>query len=135
MHIAFKITPLIITGTIMVLLGLICDGIIIARFVPNTQFRVGPKPWGLRALAVGVLLLTVLFVLSNICYALIGALLHHKHIVQLTGIILPVELVLHIAALAGFAVYFSRQRFHFRQDLGLHTLSIGAEAEIGIAHV
>ena len=132
MHIAFKITPLIIAGTIIVLLGLICDGIIIARFLPATQFRVGPKPWGLRALAVGVLLLTGLFVVANLCYALIAALLHHKHISQLTGIILPVEMLLRIVALACGAVYFRRQRFDIRQALGLDAITVGAAAGWGV---
>ena len=132
MHIGFKITPLIIAGAIVVLLGLICDGIIIARFSAAPQSRVGPKPWGLRALAIGTLLLTVLFAIANIFYASIAALLHRKHISQLTELILPVELLLRIATLVGFAEYFRRHRFNLRQVLGLDTIHIGAAVGWGV---
>lgn len=129
---AFKITPLIIAGTVIVLLGLICDGIIISRFSSAAQFRVGPKPWGRRALVIGALLLTLLFAFANIFYASIATLLHRKHISQLTGLILPMELLMRIAALAGFAMYFRRQRLDLRQALGLDAIAIGAAAGWGV---
>jgi len=43
----FKFPFLIVVGLVVVLLSLICAAIIISRFLPASQFRVTPEPWGL----------------------------------------------------------------------------------------
>jgi len=132
MPFAFKISPLVVGGTIVVLLGLVCDAIIIARFFPSPQYRVTPKPWGLRVLAVSVLMLVGLLLVANGCYALLGWLLHKQTSFKLAPIVLPVELLLRIGILAGFAVYFRHCRINLRHALGLDTTPLGAAAGWGV---
>ena len=128
---AFKISPLLLVGTIVVVLGLICDAVIIARFLPVPPFRVPPKPWGGRALLISVLGLGGLIVLANGCYALLAALQHTKNIFKLAGIVLPSELLLRLGVLAGFVAYFRRSQIRIRPALGLDSMPFAAAAGWG----
>ena len=132
MPFAFKISPLLLAGTIVVVLGLICDAVIIARFLPVPHYRVPPKPWGGRALLISVLVLAGLIVLANGCYALLATLQHTKNVFKLAAIILPSELFLRVGILAGFVVYFRRCRILLRPALGLDAMPLGAAAGWGV---
>lgn len=128
----FKISPLVLAGTIVVVLGLICDAVIIARFLPAPNYRVPPKPWGGRALLISVLLLAGLIVLANGCYALLATLQHTKNVFKLAAIVLPAELFLRVGVLAGFVVYFRRCRILLRPALGLDAMPLGVAAGWGV---
>ena len=125
MPFSFKISPLVIAGAILVLVGLICDAIIIARFWPMPHYRVLPKPWGLRALIISVLALTGLIALANGSYALLAILRHEKSVIKLAAIILPTELLLRVGVLAGFGMYFRHCQINLREAVGLDALPLG----------
>ena len=131
MPFSFKISLLVIAGAILVLVGLICDAIIIARFLPAPHYRVLPKPWGLRALIVSVLALTGLIALANGSYALLAILHHEKSVIKLAAIILPTELLLRVGVLAGFAVYFRQCHINLREAVGLDVMPLGLAAGWG----
>ena len=127
-----KFSPLIVAGAIIVLLGLICDAIIIGRFLPAPQFRVTPKPWGLRALAVSVFILTGLVLLANGVYYLIATLWRNHSSSQFASIVLPSELLLRLVALTGFGLYFRYRQINIQKALGLDAMSLGAAAGWGV---
>ena len=129
-----KNSPLIIAGTILVVLGLICDVIILRRFLPVWQLRIPPKPWGLRVLAGTMLVLAGLLVISNGLYWLLALLLRqHRNLQHLLTFILPMELLLRVGVLAGFAAYFRSRRINLRQAIGLDVLAPGPAAGWGVA--
>src|SRR5437879_3924283 len=98
--------------------GLACDVILIIRFARPGQMRVGPKPWGIRELALATAVVLGLLVAVNCIYG-IAASLTNRDFEVLSPVIIPVELVLRLALLAGFAVFFRRERIALRPALGL----------------
>ena len=132
MPFALKISPLITVGAIVVLLGLIGDAVIIARFLPSPQYRVSPKPWGLRAVLVSVLVLAGIILVANGCYALVAVLQHSRTVAKLAFIVLPSELLLRIGVLIGFAAYFRLNRISIRNALGLNAMPLGSAAGWGV---
>ncbi|MEI6085376.1 MAG: CPBP family intramembrane glutamic endopeptidase [Verrucomicrobiota bacterium] len=113
---------LLLGGAVLVLLGLVCDGIIIARFVPQPQLLVTPKPWGLRQLGLAVAVLAAVFLFSNAFYAAL-ALHRRQEITALVPLIIPIELILRLALLAGFDTYFRRKQIQIRSALGFDSLT------------
>ncbi len=132
MPFAFKISPLLLAGTIVVVLGLICDAIIIARFLPAPNYRVPPKPWGGRVLLISLLMLAGLIVLANGCYALLATLQHTKNVFKLAAIVLPAELLLRVGVLVGFVMYFRKCRIRLQPALGLDAMPLGVAAGWGV---
>lgn len=126
------LSPLILGGAVLVVLGLICDAIILARFVPAPVFRVGSKPWGLRELALAVAVLAAVFIFSTAFY---GALALHRRqeVASLIPLIIPIELILRLTLLAGFDTYFRRHHIQLRPALGLDSLSAGKAGGWGVA--
>ncbi len=129
MVLAFNIFPLLAAqssildapmrvGLVVLLAGLVCDTVAIVRFAPSRQLRVSPKLWGLRELMIATAALLGVTVLTNAVYAVI-ALVTHRGIETLAPVILPVELVLRLAALAGFIVFFRRRHLPVAASLGL----------------
>ena len=133
MPFAPNISPVVVAGLIIILLGLICDAVILARFVPTPQYRVTPKPWGVRALVISLLVLAGLLVVVNGGYLLLGLLPHKQSVGKLLFIILPTEMLLRIGVLAGFAAYFHLNRINLRDAVGLNAMKLGTAAGWGIA--
>jgi membrane protease YdiL (CAAX protease family) len=114
------LSPLEIGGAIIIIVGLACDALILNRFAPAFQFRVTSKPWGVRELGIAVAVLLGLFTFSTAAYWFI-AWLCDKDVLDLTPVIIPAELVLRLAVLGGFAVYFRSTKVNLRQAIGLDT--------------
>src|SRR5262245_28825116 len=79
-HSSSSISPLVISGALLVVAGLVCDAIIINRFVPRAEFRVTEKPWNLRDLGIVVAVLVGVFLLSNALYVGIATVRQGKNI-------------------------------------------------------
>jgi len=113
-----EFSPLLLSGALLVVLGLVCDAIIIARFIPAPEFRVTPKPWGLRELGIAVAAFAGVFLFGNAFYTAL-ALHRRQDIIDLVPVVIPVELILRLALLAGFDTYFRRKQIKLRPALGL----------------
>ena len=117
MALTFNLLPWI-AGGLAILIGLVCDAVLLARFTPAPTLRIQRKAWGLHELAQATTVIFGLLVLSNVAYAVVAH-VTRKDFEALAPLIIPVELVLRIAALLGFAIFFKRRRIAFAASFGL----------------
>ena len=117
-------------GGLAILIGLVCDAILITRFVPSPAFHIQRKSWGLHELAVATVVVSGLFILSGVAYAAFTQ-LTDKNFETLAPLILPVELVLRIATLFGFAIFFKRRHIALASSLGLDSVTTRAALKWG----
>lgn len=124
------LSPLVLIGALFVTLGLVCDAVIIARFVPAPQFRVTPKPWNLRDLGLAVAILFTAFLIPNLIYGLIAH-LQHKEVMALAPYIIPAEMILRLLLLGGFLYFFRTRQPSLKTSLGLEAAPAGIAAGWG----
>ena len=124
MALTFNLLPWI-AGGLAILIGLVCDAVLLARFTPAPTLRIQRKAWGLHELAQATAVICGLLVLSNVAYAVVAH-VTQKDFEALAPLIIPVELVLRIAALLGFAIFFKRRRIAFAASFGLDSVSTRA---------
>jgi uncharacterized protein len=126
----FNLLPLFV-GSILILVGLVCDVVLLVRFTPAPVFRIQRKPWGLRELFQAAAALFAVVVLANLLYAGIA---HFKHsdLETLASVILPVELILRLAVLLGFVIFFKSRRIGLKSALGLDSTTIPAALAWGV---
>jgi uncharacterized protein len=105
-------------GGVLLLIGIACDVIVLARFAKPGQFKVPVKSWGLREVSVVAAALLGLLVISNGIYAAVGA-VRHADLLKHTELIIPVELTLRVGALAGFVVYLRHRNLRVIPALGI----------------
>ena len=120
MALTFNLLPWI-AGGLAILIGLVCDAVLLARFTPAPNLRIQRKAWGLHELAQATAVICGLLVLSNVAYAVVAH-VTQKDFEALAPLIIPVELVLRIAALLGFAFFFKRRRIAFAASFGLDSV-------------
>jgi membrane protease YdiL (CAAX protease family) len=130
MPLTFNLVPLIV-GSVLILLGLVCDVVVLIRFTPVPAFRIQRKPWGLRELLHATAFLFAVVLLANLLYAAVA---HFKHsdLETLAPVILPVELVLRVAVLFGFAVFFKYRRITLTSVVGLDSMTARAAVAWGL---
>ncbi|MCG3150076.1 MAG: hypothetical protein PCFJNLEI_03545 [Verrucomicrobiae bacterium] len=114
---SLDLNPVLLAGAVLIVLGLACDALIIARFLPAPRFLVDDKPWGMRQLGYSIAAFAGLFLFSNAFYTAL-AIRRQVDIAALTPLIIPIEFILRLALLAGFDTYFRRRQISLRPALG-----------------
>src|SRR5258707_208220 len=102
MALTFNLLPWI-AGGLTILIGLVCDAALLARFASVPRLRIQRKDWGLRQLAQATAVVCGVLMVSNLAYGIVAH-FSHKDIETLVPLIIPIELVLRIAILLGFAI-------------------------------
>jgi membrane protease YdiL (CAAX protease family) len=105
-------------GGVLFLAGILCDGLILARFARAGRFKVPTKLWGFDELTVVAAALVGLLLISNLLYAAVAA-LRHTELLQLAALIVPTELLLRVGALTGFLVFLRHRNLALAPSFGL----------------
>jgi len=92
------------------------------RFIPAPLLRIQRKAWGLRELMQATAAICGLLLLSNLAYAVVAH-VTQKDLEGLAPLIIPVELVLRIATLLGFAVVFKKRGIALGASFGLDSVA------------
>jgi membrane protease YdiL (CAAX protease family) len=100
------------------------------------MLKVSPKFWGLHELLMGVSAVVGLVLLANSFYSVV-AVSTRRTIEELTPLIISTELLLRVAVLIGFVVFFHKRRVDINAAFGLRRLAplhaIGWGAVFGFA--
>jgi membrane protease YdiL (CAAX protease family) len=131
---------LTVLGAVLFVLGLTCDAYLVARFAKarrgTPMLKVSPKFWGLHELLMGVSAVVGLILLANSFYSVV-AVSTRRTIEELTPLIISTELLLRVAVLIGFIVFFHKRRVDINAAFGLRRLAplhaIGWGAVFGFA--
>ena len=131
---------LTVLGAVLFVLGLTCDAYLVARFAKarrgTPMLKVSPKFWGLHELLMGVSAVVGLVLLANSFYSVV-AVSTRRTIEELTPLIISTELLLRVAVLIGFIVFFHKRRVDINAAFGLRRLAplhaIGWGAVFGFA--
>ena len=131
---------LTVLGAVLFVLGLTCDAYLVARFAKarrgTPMLKVSPKFWGLHELLMGVSAVVGLVLLANSFYSVV-AVSTRRTIEELTPLIISTELLLRVAVLIGFVVFFHKRRVDINAAFGLRRLAplhaIGWGAVFGFA--
>lgn len=126
------ISPVIIAGAVLIILGLIFDAVLIARYLPQPQFRVSPKPWSFRELGYAVVIFAATFLASNLLYSFLAG-GRRDNLNALLPLIIPIEFALRLGMLAGFFYFFRSRRIQLREVAGLHQTGFGRSLAWGTA--
>jgi membrane protease YdiL (CAAX protease family) len=106
----FELTAL----SLVMLAGLVCDVVLLRRFAPAPAWRVTTGLWGMPELLMAAGAVLGVTVLSSALYTVTNAAM---------TVIIPAELVLRFAMLAGFFIFFRRRRIAIAPALGLDALT------------
>jgi membrane protease YdiL (CAAX protease family) len=130
MPLTLNLLPWIAGGT-TILVGLVCDAVLLARFTPAPAMRIQRKAWGLRELLQAAAAIVGLFLLSSAAYELVAH-ATHKDIEALAPVIIPVEMVLRIAALFGFALFFKHRGVPLASSFGIDSVPTRTALAAGV---
>jgi membrane protease YdiL (CAAX protease family) len=117
------LSPLFVIGAIVIVLGLACGALIIARYLPARQLRVGPKPWDLRDLG------WVAGTIGGIVYGM-GALYsliavgRGQPVEEIAPVILPIEFLVRLALLGGLFGWFAYRHIRIAPAFGFDALPV-----------
>lgn len=128
-----------IGGTVLFVVGLICDVYLVARIAramraapaeENSLLRVETKPWGIHELAMATAaILAVLIIGSGLFYAAARALRLGES--DENSFLLAGEVLLRFAMVCGFIWYFQRRQYDWRQAFGLRAAPLTGAVALG----
>ncbi len=118
-----RFPALLVAGRILYGLGLLCDAYLIARFVRRKRsasedqtslLKIEAKPWNVRDLGIGALIMFLAFIVFASMYQFIPLDAVHDTTFAVLG-----QLLLTVGLLAGLAEFFRRRNIDWRQAFGL----------------